>query len=187
MTACLHTRFLLLFVPFTAPMMAVIFVRWIPRYDRAKNIYLLNAAIMAGVIGSMVYYLPTAAYVEQKMKEQFPVEAVEYMQQHPVPGPMFDSYGFGGYLVWTGHRVFIDGRSELYERGGVLADYLQIANVKPGALAVLRSYGIESVLIENKAHLGTLLSASPEWKRVYTDNLSAIYVRSQPLGARGSD
>ena len=187
MMACLHTRFLLLFVPFTAPVLAVIFARWIPRYDRAKNIYILNAVVMAGLIGAMVYYLPSTSYVEHKMKEQFPVEAVEYMVQHPVPGPMFDSYGFGGYLVWTGHRVFIDGRSELYERGGVLSDYLQIANVKPGALAVLRSYGIESVLVENKAHLGTLLSASTEWKRIYTDNLSAIYVRSQPLDPRESD
>jgi hypothetical protein len=187
MMACLHMRFLLLFVPFTAPMVAVIFVRWIPRYDREKNIHMLNAVIMAGVIGAIIYYLPSASYVEQKMKEQFPVEAVEYMQQHAVPGPMFDSYGFGGYLVWTGHKVFIDGRSELYERGGVLSDYLQIADVKPGALAVLRSYGIESVLIENKAPLGTLLSASSEWKRVYTDNLSAIYVRSQPLSRQGTD
>jgi len=180
MMACLHMRFLLLFVPFAAPLVAVIFALWLPKYDRAKNIYLLNAAIIVGVIGWMIYYLPTTPYVKQKIREQFPVDAVQYMAQHPVPGAMFDSYGFGGYLIWTGHSVFIDGRSELYERGGILSAYIQIADVKPGTLAVLRSYGIDSVLIGNNAPLGTLLSESAEWQRVYTDNLSAIYVRTQP-------
>jgi hypothetical protein len=185
--ACIHTRFLLLFVPFTAPLLATIFGRWVPRYDRRKDLYALNAVLMAAIVGAMFYYLPPATYVQQRMKEQFPVEAVEYMAQHPVPEPMFDAYGFGGYLVWKGQRVFIDGRSELYERGGILADYLRIANVKPGAPAVLRLYGIQSVLVENNSHLATLLSDSPEWKRVYTDNLSVIYVRSRPLGRQGAD
>lgn len=185
--ACIHVRFLLLFVPFTTPLLATILARWVPRYDRGKDIYALNAVLMAAIAGAMLYYLPSTTYVERKVKEQFPVDAVEYMARHRVPGPTFDAYGFGGYLVWKGHPVFIDGRSELYERGGILADYLRIANVKPGAVAVLRLYGIESVVVENNAHLATLLSDSPEWKRVYTDNLSVIYVRLQPLNRQVSD
>ena len=182
--ACLHTRFLLLFVPFTAPLLATISAHWLPRYDRSKNLYLLNALLIAGITGAIIHYLPSNAYVQQKLKEQFPVGAVDYMAQHPIPAPMFNAYFFGGYLVWTRwpqHKVFIDGRSELYERGGVLSDYLQIADIKPGALGILRSYGIESCLIQRDAPLGTLLAASGEWRRVYSDSVSAIYVRRGTL------
>ena len=81
------------------------------------------------------------------MKEQFPVDAVESWARHRVPGPTFDAYGFGGFLVWKGHRVFIDGRSELYDEAALLGIICRIANVKPGAVAVLRLYGIKSVLV----------------------------------------
>jgi len=188
--ACLHMRFLLIFVPFTAPLLATIAARWLPRYDRTKNLYALNATLMASIVAIAIHYWPSPNFLRQRIVDQFPVKAVEYIAHHTVPKPMFNAYFFGGYLVWSGapeHKVFIDGRSELYERSGVLSDYVQIEDVKPAALAILRSYGIESCLILRGAPLGTLLSASPEWKRVYTDNLSAIYVRSQPLGARGSD
>src|SRR6185437_12008012 len=95
--ACIHVRFILLFVPFCAPLLAVVFARWLPRYDRKIDKYVLNAALMAGVIAAMVYYFPSRAFLDKKVAENFPVKAVEYLRAHPVPGPMFDDYGFGGY------------------------------------------------------------------------------------------
>jgi hypothetical protein len=112
------------------------------------------------------------------------VQAVEYLNTHNVPGPMYDTYGFGGYLVWSRgpqHKVFIDGRGELYERGGLLGDYLHIAMIKPGAVTVLQSYGVRSVLIMRDEPLATVLGVAPGWKRVYLDGLSALYVREDKL------
>ena len=73
---------------------------------------------------------------------------------------MFNNYGFGGYLVWAmgpDHKVFLDGRGDVYERGGVLADYLHIAYLEPGAFAVLQNYGIRSCLVERDEALATAL------------------------------
>ena len=47
---------------------------------------------------------------------------------------------------------------------------------EPGALSVLRNYGIRSCLINRDEALGTLLAASPDWKRVYSDSVAALYV-----------
>jgi hypothetical protein len=105
---------------------------------------------------------------------------VDYLNHHDVPGPMYDTYGFGGYLVYSRgpeHKVFIDGRGELYEHGGLLNDYLHISMLKPGALAVLQSYGVRSVLIERSEALATMLDNAPGWHRIYTDDLSVLYVR----------
>lgn len=177
--ACVHLRFVLLFVPFFTPLLATVAARWLPRYDAAKNKYVLNAVLMAGVIAAMVHYFPSRAFLDKKVAEKYPVRAVEYTQQHPVPGPMFNDYAFGDYLVWTGQKVFIDGRGDLYERGGVLSDYLQVVRLKPAALAVLRNYGIQSCLIERGAPLATLLKVSPEWSQAYSDSTSVLFIRQK--------
>jgi hypothetical protein len=65
-----------------------------------------------------------------------PQRAVPYLDQQAVAGPTFNPYGWGGYLMWKwgpNHRVFIDGRSELYEEAGVYGDYLRIVDLAPDA------------------------------------------------------
>ncbi len=148
-------------------------------YEARKDRFVLNAALMAVVAFGVVRYFPSRAQLERIVSEKWPVDAVEYLNTHEVPEPMYNAYGFGGYLVWTRgpeHKVFIDGRADVYERGGVFADYLHISRLEPGALSVLRNYGIRSCLINRDEALGTLLAASPDWKRVYSDSVAALYV-----------
>ena len=183
--ACLHVRFILLFVPFCAPLLAVVFARWLPRYDRQKNKYVLNAALIAVVVGLMWHYLPSRAFLDKKVADNFPVKAVEYLREHPAPGPMFNDYNLGGYLLWSGQRVFIDGRAELYEDGGVLPDYFYVAALRPGALTVLHNYGIRSCLLDRDGPLSTVLRGSPDWRRVYADNLTALYIRKNAFATDG--
>ncbi|HSY59459.1 MAG TPA: hypothetical protein VK795_07855, partial [Terriglobales bacterium] len=128
--------------------------------------------------------------MQKIVAEHWPVGAVNYMSDHEVPGPLYNAYLFGGYLVWARgpeHKVFIDGRADVYERGGIFQDYLRISRVQSGALDVLRSYGIRSCLIERDEALGTLLSATPEWKRVYVDSTAALYVRGQDSARSAAD
>ena len=189
--ATLHTRFVLLFVPFATPLLAAVAARWVPSYSRAKDKYLLNALLMAGIALAMVHYFPSRKNLDQKIAGAFPVQAVAYLRQHPVPGPMFNSYGFGGYLIGAGYQTFIDGRGDLFERGGVLKDYLNVVRLKPDSLELLQQYGIESCLIESDGPLSTVLQALPGWKRLYADKISAVFVRTTPLhqdaGAAPSD
>ncbi|HKF52524.1 MAG TPA: hypothetical protein VKB26_09445 [Candidatus Acidoferrales bacterium] len=185
-TATLHMRFVLIFVPFCVPVLAVIFSRWLPAYDRRKEHYALNALLISGVIVAMVWFRPTPTSINEKIAQSFPVAAVDYLRHHSVPGPMFNEYWFGGYLVWAlgpEQKVFLDGRSELFEAGGVLSDYVHITYLEPGALRVLDNYSVKSCLLENNAPLATVLAALPEWKKVYSDDTSALFVRRDSLSA----
>lgn len=184
--ATIHVRFVLLFVPFFAPLLATVLARWVPAYDRQKDRWPLNAAIGAAIVIGMIYYFPSRNDLQKKVADQFPVGAVEYLNEHPTPGPMFNTYGFGGYLVWSRwpeHKVFIDGRSELYERGGVLNDYVQVLTVKPAALAILRSYRIQSCLLDRRESFATMLGALPDWQQVYSDNRSVLFVRRNAVNS----
>jgi hypothetical protein len=91
---------------------------------------------------------------------------------------MFNNYGFGGYLLAVGRKTFIDGRGDIFERSGVLTDYVYMVRINPGALAVLDGYQITHCLLSSGEPLEVVLMASPDWKRVYFDRTSAIFVRS---------
>ncbi len=184
---CLHVRFVLVFVPFFAPILATMLARWIPGYKREKDKFVLNGVLMAGVVFGMVWYFPTRSKLEQRIKEEFPVRAVNFLHSHPVQGPLFDNYGYGGYLIANlpEYKVFIDGRGDLYELGGTFADYLTVATLKPSAFSVLRSYGIRTCLLERNEPLAVVLAVHPDWKQIYSDDASVIFVRrdSQDVAA----
>ncbi len=186
--ACLHVRFLLLFVPFFAPLFATLLARWTPPYEAKKDHRILNAILMTAVIVAMVRYFPTRAGIEKIVAETFPVRAVEYLRQHPVPGPMYNTYGYGGYLIGMlpEQKVFIDGRGDLYEDGGAFNEYLEVADLKPAAFAVLRAHGIQSCLLETKEPLATVLAAQPDWERRYTDGVSVLFVRRSAAAPQGA-
>jgi len=179
--ACVHARMLLLFVPFFVPVFARMMARFISSYQKTKDRYLVNAAIMAAVIAAMVHYFPSRELLQKKLNADFPVQAVAYLDGHNVPGPMLNNYYFGGYLVGTGRKVFIDGRGDLYERTGVMSDFVAISQVRSGPLGMLDRYQIASCLVIKDEPLAVVLNASPKWKRIYIDNTAAIFVRVTPI------
>lgn len=178
--AFLHFRFVMLFVPFSAPLLGVIVSNWIPPYDPGKDKYLLNALLMAAAIAGVVRFFPSRARLEDQIVQRWPVKAVQYLRQHPIPRPMFNSYGYGGYLIYSlddQDKVFIDGRGDIYERSGVFADYMSISRIERSALLLLRAYHVRSCFLERNEPLATLLAASADWQKVYADDLSVLFVR----------
>jgi len=178
--SCLHARFLLLFVPLCAPMLAVLLAHWITPYQRRIDHFFLNAVLMCMVAAGIVWFFPSQSQLENLVADQFPVKAVNYLRSHSIPGRMYNNYGYGGYLIWAldGQRsVFVDGRADVYERAGVLSDYLAISRLAPNAAPLLGAYDIRFCLIERNEPLGTLLAALPDWQEAYHDKLSVIFVR----------
>jgi hypothetical protein len=180
--ACLHVRFLMLFVPFAAAVLSIVVAQWVPVYDRKKDLFLLNAALMIAAFFGMVHYFPTSAGLEKIAAKTFPVGAVEYLREHPAPQPMYNTYTYGGYLVGNlpSQKVFIDGRGDLYEDAGIFREYLEVSGLKPGAFAVLRAHNIQSCLLDRKEPLAAALGANPEWEMRYSDGISALFVQRSP-------
>ena len=167
---------------FFAPIFVVILARWVPKYDRAKEIYALNAAIILGLVAVMTWYFPSRNDYARIVEKSFPVAAVEYLNTHSVPGPTYNSYFFGGYLIFARgpeSKVFIDGRGDIYERAGVLSDYVALVNLQPGSLTVLQKYNIQSCLLSRGEGLSTILAALPGWQKVYEDGNAVLFVKQQ--------
>ena len=181
---CLHTRFVILFALVFAPVLAALLARWAPPYEPEKDKPVINAVLIVAIILAMGRGMPSRKELAQRISKDFPVAAVQYLRQHSVPGPMYNDYGFGGYLLWAlgpEHKVFIDGRGDFYEQAGVFQDYISVQDIHPDALAILRTYHVNSCIIQPTSALATLLRASPDWKEIYKDPLSSIFVRDQLL------
>ncbi len=177
---CVHVRFAIVFAIIFAPLLAGLLTRWVDPYNRNIDKYALNAVLILGMAFAWIRYFPSRTDLEHKVAANYPVEAVRYLQQHPLAGPMLNAYGFGGYLIWARvprQGVFIDGRGDLYERTGVFADFRRIVNLAPETQQLLRGYGIQSCLLQRGTPLATFLGADPHWNQVYQDDVAELYVR----------
>jgi hypothetical protein len=187
-----HFRFAIFYSIIFAPLAALILARWSPTYDPRIDKYSVNAVLIFAALAAMVWYFPSQATLQTNVSNDYPVQAVRYLRNHPVPGRMFNDYTYGGYLVWImvpENKVFIDGRGNIFEPAGLFSAYADVVGLKPDAFAVLESYRINFCLIPQNSALAALLTASTHWKEVYSDAVSAIYVRQktiafpQPVGA----
>ena len=115
-------------------------------------------------------------------KEYLPVEAVQFIRANNLPGPMFNSYNWGGYLIWhlyPDYPVFIDGRTDLYD-DQFIREYVTVTLAKPGWRKVLDQYGVNFILIESDSILAAFLAEGDEWQCIYTDDIAAIYIKNMP-------
>jgi hypothetical protein len=127
--------------------------------------------------------------------------AADFLLKHKIGGRMFNTYEMGGYLIWRlwpYQRTFIDGRA-LNET--VYQDYQRIAfnaesvNGKSGE-QLLQEYGIEVIVMNGFEYtsgapylLQAALSdpAQKQWKLVYQDAHSVVFMRHPPPGLKVLD
>ncbi|MFL6210331.1 MAG: hypothetical protein ACJ74W_15855 [Pyrinomonadaceae bacterium] len=109
--------------------------------------------------------------------EKYPAAAVAYLRAHPTTGPIFNGYGWGGYLIWQlypAQRVFIDGRADVYG-DRFIEDYLKTEGGEPEWRAPLERYGVRTVMINPRSPLASLLKQEPGWTKVYEDKQAIIF------------
>ncbi|MGD0877171.1 MAG: hypothetical protein ABSA01_03360, partial [Anaerolineales bacterium] len=111
--------------------------------------------------------------------ENFPKTAVDWLQNNPPTGNLFNSYNWGGYLIWRLFpqvRVYIDGRADVYGDAFIF-DYMSIYNAEPGWESKLNDQDIQTILVESNAPLADALRQSPAWHVSFSDKLSTIFVK----------
>lgn len=116
---------------------------------------------------------------EKALEAVVPVQAVEFIKAHDYEGEIFNSYNWGGYLIFylPESPVFIDGRTDLY--GDALVEqYASIALGREEPDAVFDTYSIGYVLVENGSGIDNNLREKVGWDLIYEDDLAVIYVKA---------
>ncbi len=109
----------------------------------------------------------------------FPVEAANWLEQNPQEGEMFNSFTWGGYLLyrlWPEKKVFIDGQTAFY--GEALSrQYAQVMNASAGWEGSLDRYKVGWATLPVKDAIALALGSDPGWKQVYKDGTAVILRR----------
>lgn len=110
-----------------------------------------------------------------------PALAVRAVQEAGIKGPVLNGYRSGGYLIYLGIPVFIDGRADMYG-DAFLKQYVEATELRaPDSLQnLLRKYNIEWTLLEPENSAVALLEHLPEWRRLYADKTAVVHVRVGP-------
>jgi len=142
--------------------------------------------VIAGATSLRVASTMSPARQQQADASNYPVGAADWLAAHPEVGTrMFNQYGFGGYLAYRfypdpNRRVFIFGEAALMG-DELLNEYADVYYVRSNWKQVLDKYRVDYV-VENKGDpLPNLLATQPDWKLVYEDKVSVIYVRNSDL------
>jgi hypothetical protein len=173
-----YIRFLFLLGIVTAPMVAKI-LDFAPPYRLQDDTPRFNALVVLCMIAGMVYYWPTNACLQKELEKEYPVQALTYLQTHPLQGNVLNFYLWGGYMEWHQRdmRVFLDSRVDIFEYAGVLKDYFEILSVQ-NAKPVLDKYKIQYVLFPRSETVTYMLEHDPGWKVLYSDKLTVLLERT---------
>jgi len=108
-----------------------------------------------------------------------PVAAVEFLKSQHLPGPIYNRYGWGGYLIYQlypEYRVYIDGRADVYG-DAFFTETMQVYDGLENWKETFDQNGIQTVIIDTDVALATALRNDNEWSRVYEDEQAVIFRR----------
>ena len=110
-------------------------------------------------------------------EKTLPVHLADFIVEKGIKGPLFKLYKEGGYLIWSfcpRERVFIEGRSEVYE-GAPIADLFRIVGrLKDWQKLVDEKYGINYFILPYYPEsLSKDTGALAE--ELYKDNFHLVY------------
>ncbi len=135
--------------------------------------------LLVGAIVLIMIFTVAQLPVKQQEAEaaNYPEGAVEWIFKNKPEGKMFNSYNWGGYLIWRlypDYPVSIDGRADLYGEK-MLTNYFDIYTAKSGWEEKLRQENIRYILVETDSRLKDAIEQSSNWKTAYKDSLSVIF------------
>lgn len=151
---------------------------------------LLSVLLLFGIVGVSAH---GRAYVFKQERQLYglgaraPAErAADFLEREGIAGPMYNTYDLGGYLLFRGRKVFIDGRNVDY--GFAFMDRAFRSEQDRALWAALDAeYGFTHAVVHYVPFGANLpfpvidiLAADPLWVLVHLDDATAVYLKDRP-------
>ena len=178
--AASHHRMLFVFGILAAPTLSRLLATAWDNYDAAQDLPKANAILIAVSLFFVFGTFPSQRNLEVQVEAKSPVKAVQFIRSHHLSGPMLNEYVYGGYLIWASpeNPVFVDGRSDVFEATGVLAEFAEWSTLQADPNKLLAKYRINFCLMARSSPMVPVLSLM-RWKTAYSDDISVVMVRDE--------
>ena len=174
-----HSRMLFVFGIVAAPLVA----RMVADYRgprRAKQGHLPTHACFLLMIALVcAARFPQPAAIQANIDAANPVQAIRYIRENRLSGPMLNDYAWGGYLIWAlpEYRTFIDPRADLFDWAGVFAQYRHWTALREDPVQLLDQYRIGFCLLPAHSPSSRVMRHLPGWRQAYADDIAVVFVR----------
>jgi hypothetical protein len=147
-----------------------------PEETLSQNLVVAAVVVLAlWLLAPIVDFNPSA--LERAVRRQFPVDAVNFLSQNPHPGPLYNTFDWGHFLIWAmpDYPVAIDGRTDLY--GDAMDE--RFALTARGVAYKDDPYLNESrlIVLQQKNILAKFLAVDPRFELIYQDGVAVVFAR----------
>lgn len=125
------------------------------------------------------YHLQTGSNINNFDPHVFPVRAVDWLEENPQKGNMFNEFNWGGYLLFRlfpNQLVFIDSQTDFYGEA-LVRDYSQIISTENDWVKKLDEFKIEWVIVKSGSALAQSLESQYHWRVLYQDETAIVLRR----------
>jgi hypothetical protein len=140
----------------------------------------LLLAASAGSIAASLMLHKERAWTMEVPRQQYPVAAVQFIQQHDLHGNLLVFFDWGEMCLWElpDSRVSIDGRLDTCYPPDVIAAHWKFYNAEPFDGAALDLSRADFALLPSKLAGALALTKQDGWQTVYFDNLAVVLVKN---------
>ena len=133
-------------------------------------------AVIAG-LGATLFALTVLLAPLQPPATNHPVKALDAVRDTGITGPVMNSYGFGGALIFEGIPTFVDGRADrLFDNGAFIATYFDAAGDAEAVTAYLTDHAIGWTLLNPRDPNVAVMDALDGWQRLHADENAIVHV-----------
>lgn len=147
---------------------------------RHAALFAVSFLLVSVMTAGMLVYMPRDyKYIGFGVSEYMPDKVADFLLQHKIQGRIFNTYDIGGYLIWRlypQYQVFIDPRHGPYYKN--LIDEYRSFEVGNDFSYFTAKYPFNIAIV--KLTWNQLLKNfyfSPEWKLLFFDQSSALFVK----------
>jgi hypothetical protein len=189
-------RNLPLFAVVTAPTYATLIQGWVdellhwlrpgssPRESEIRTrgyVWILASVLFFGLVLSRGIPIDENGTGNIWLPDRMPVQAVDWLRQHPQEGKMFNQFAWGGYILyrlWPTEVVFIDGQTDFYGET-LMREYIDVITLTSGWKDILARHDVSWMLIPRDEMLASYLYTVDDWTAIYEDDTSVIFRRNK--------
>ena len=144
------------------PIFTVVSLRYFEKYQKklvskinnstkTKNTVRIVNVALALLWSSLVFLLVLRVRLTIYGENKYPISAINYIKNKGCDGNIFNSYNFGGYMIWKlpSYKVYIDGRMPSWQSStnNYFNEYIEFIKNEQSREAQIKKYNIRCALI----------------------------------------
>lgn len=147
--------------------------------------YLLSLFFFSYQLGSLQplrLTTPGFSEITQGNLYFYPTGAVDFIRKNGLKGKLLTDFDWGEYLIWNLSPqclVALDGRYETVYPESVVRPYMDFIFGRSNWQQFLQDYPPDMILVMKNSKIGNLLQADANWRQVFADQGSVLFVQSE--------